>query len=335
MSFLIADIYRTDTFNTRVMMDYIASQPYLPEMLSKWLPWTSKGELSHLAMIEYREGSLALIPEAERGAPGYRPDDFVRSELPVKIPHFPMEKPLLAEPLRGVRAAGSELVEVFETKRNELLQDFNKYNRVVWENSRAGAITGKLYKANGVDISRNWFDIFGIEQTVHEIDFANGNTDVIEEITDAKDKSEDALGDLVANGYMLIAGRNVQKQIKGHASFKKAFDRFDFGSVFRQDGRDGVIVTNDVSMVTYTRGKVNGFYFIDPDEAYLCPLADGMYQTRFAPGPGMSTLGQEGEPEYISTKLLDHDEGIEFKGNTNVLSYVQRLPAIVKIVAKP
>ncbi|WP_427145190.1 major capsid protein [Rhizobium pisi] len=334
MSFVLADVYNTDTFNQRVMMDYITTKPYNPQMFSKWLPWNSQGELSHLAMIEFREGSLSLIPEAERGAPGYRPDDYVRSEIPVKIPHFPMQKTLLAESVRGTRAFGSELMEVFEDERNTILQSFTDYFSVNWENSRAGAITGKLYKANGVDISKNWFDIFDVQQTTHEIDFDDANADMIEEITDAKEKAEDELGDLVADGFLLVAGRNFQKKFKGHVSFKKAFDRFDFGSVFRQDGRAGVVITNDVNMVTYTRGKVNGFYFIDPNEAYLCPLADGMYQTRFAPGLGMSTLGAKGLPENIATKLLDFDEGIEFKGDTNVISYVQRPKAIVKLTAK-
>lgn len=209
MSFNIVDVFHDDIFTVRSMMDFIDRQPYVPEMISKWLPWNSAGELSNLVAIEFRDGNLSLTPEAERGAPGYRPDDNVREALPLKIPHYPLQKTLKAESVRGVRAFGSELVEVFEEKRNEILTEFNVRNRLVWENSRAGAITGKLFKSDGTTLSRNWFDTLGITQSTRAIAFSNGNTEVLEELIDAKEQSEDALGDLVASGYMLIAGRNM------------------------------------------------------------------------------------------------------------------------------
>ncbi len=35
----------------------------------------------------------------------------------------------------------------------------------------------------------------------------------------------------------------------------------------------------DINLVTYTRGKIGSHYLIHPDEAFLCPIAPGMYQT--------------------------------------------------------
>jgi len=334
MSFQIADVFKNDIFTVRSMMDFIDERPYVPEQLSKWLPWNSAGELSHLTSIEFRNGTLDIIPEAERGAPGYRGSDPTRFAIPVEIPHYPQEKSLLAESVRGVRAFGSELVEVFETKRNEILTEFNVANRLTWERGRAAAITGILYRADMVTPLINWFDRTGMTQSTYEINFDDPNTEVIEELTDAKGLSEDNQGDASASGYMLIAGRNIQKKIKTHPSVKTGYERWNAGGLFREDVRDGFPISTDINVVTYTRGKINGNFLIHPDEAYLCPLINGMYQTRFAPGTGIQTLGQLGQPEYVSPKILDHDEGVELKAQTNPLSYVRNLKSIVKITAK-
>ncbi|MBY5873727.1 hypothetical protein HFN53_17050 [Rhizobium leguminosarum] len=331
MSFLIADVFSDDLFTVRSMMDYIDQQPYVPEEISKWLPWNSAGELSHLTTIEFKDGTIDIVPDAERGAPGYRGSDDQRSAIPVRIPHYPREKTLLAESVRGVRAFGSEMLEAFEAKRNEILDKFSRDNRVTWERTRAAALTGIMYKADMTTPLINWYDTFGVAKTTHEIDFGNANTEVVEELTDAKGKSEDHQGDMSAAGYMLISGRNIQKKIKTHPSVKTAYERWNAGGLFRDDVRDGFPISTDINVVTYTRGKIGAHYLIDPDKAYLCPIVPGMYQTRFAPGTGISTLGAMGVPEYVSVKILDHDEGIDLKGQTNPLSYVQRLPAIVEI----
>jgi hypothetical protein len=334
MSFQIADVFRDDIFTVRSMMDYIDSKPYVPEEISKWLPWNSAGELSHLTSIEFRDGVIDIVPDAERGAPGFTGRDADRSAIPVKIPHYPQQKTLLAESVRGVRAFGSELVETFEQKRNDILDGFNRNNRLTWERSRAAAITGIMYKADMVTPLINWFDTFGITQSTKEIDFDSASTEIVEELTDAKMQSEEELGDLLASGYYLFAGRNIQKAIKTHPTIKTGYERWNAGGLFREDVRDGFPLSTDINVVTYTRGKIGSHYLIHPDEAFLCPIVEGMYQTRFAPGTGIQTLGAMGVPEYVSPKLIDHDEGVELKGQTNVLSYVQRPKAIIKITAK-
>ncbi|MBB3520995.1 MULTISPECIES: major capsid protein [Rhizobium] len=331
MSFNFVDVFKDDIFTVRSMMDYIDSKPYVPEEISKWLPWNSAGELNHLTAIEFRDGVIDIVPDAERGSAGFTGRVADRSAIPVYIPHYPQQRTLLAESVRGVRAFGSELVETFEQKRNEILDAFNVNNRLTWERTRAAAITGIMYKADMTTPLINWFDTFGIAQSTHEIDFGNSNTEVVEELTDAKIKSEEALGDLYANGYYLIAGRNIQKKIKTHPTVKTGYERWNAGGLFRDDVRDGFPISTDINVVTYTRGKIGNHYLIDPDTAYLCPIVQGMYQTRFAPGTGIQTLGAMGVPEYISPKLLDHDEGVELKGQTNPLSYVQRLGAVIKI----
>jgi len=333
MSFNIADALRSDVFSLRSIIDYIDKKPYITQNVSLWLNWMAKGEYLPVAMIEFREGTLSLIPEAPRGAKGDSNDRADRSAVPVVIPHYPQTDTLLAESVRGVRAFGSELEQAFEVERNSILDSQHKRHLLRWEYSKVSAIKGLVYETNaaGVSIVKvNWFDKFGVVQHEVDIDLDDATTDVVAETIDAKALSEDELGEFDATEYVLICGRDFFKKYVNHPTQKAAWQRFNEGSFLRGDNRKGFPIANDVTVVEYGRGKIGGQWLIEPDEAYLCPVADDMYQTRYAPGTGISTLGEMGQPEYFSTKLLDHDEGVEMKASTSILSYVQRPRAVIK-----
>ena len=326
-----------ELFTKAEVTGFVNKQPFLPEYTAKWLPWSTEGLTLRQALIEYLHGSLAIIPEAPVGAPGYSPDDDTRDAISVVVPHFPMRKTLLATEFEGVRAFGSDLLETVEDKRNKVLLQINKYNRAIWELSRMGAITGLVIGHNG-QIRYNWFNTFKNEdgspltQTTYDINFAGANTKLRSELIAARDISEEKLGDLTASGYVAICGKNRFRSITDHPSFEKAFERYNDGQALRDNlGLEGFQIANDIHVVKYGRNKIGGISVIGDDDMYLCPIAEDMYQMRFAPGTGMSDLGTTGLPEYVSTKLLDHDAGIEMKGQTNPLAWVSRLEAIVKI----
>lgn len=337
MSFDIANIFTPDNalFEKAVVTGHVNSQPYVPEHTSAWFPWNSEGVTSKNLIIEFNEGSLGIVPEAPRGAPGHVPERDVRSGVPVIVPHFPTQETLLATQFEGVRAFGSELYETVEMERNKLLARINRRNRLMWEVSRIGAITGLVIDHNG-NIRQNWFNAFGkdgvpLVQTTHDVDFASSNTNIRSELIAARDKAEEQLGDLTATGYVAICGKNRFASITDHPKFEKAFERYNDGSALRDDLSGGFLISSDITVKKYTRAKVGGISLIGDDDMFIVPIADGMFQTRFAPGTGMSDLGSTGLPEYVSTHLLPHDEGAEFKGQTNVVSWIERLLAVCKV----
>ncbi|WP_222393687.1 major capsid protein [Rhizobium leguminosarum] len=326
-----------ELFTKAALTGWVNKQPFVPEYLAKWLPWNVEGETLRQLIIEFNEGSLALIPEAKPGSPGYSPDDDDRTAVSVAVPHFPMRKTLLATEFEGVRAIGSDLLETVEDKRNKVLAILNRYNRAIWEVARMGAISGLVIGHNG-QVRHNWFNTFkdvdgqNLQQTVKTIDFNSGNTKLRSELIDARDLSEEKLGDLSATGYVAICGKNRFKSITDHPSFEKMFERYNDGQYLRDNlGIDGFQVASDITVVKYGRSKIGNITVIGDDDMFLCPRAEGMYQGRMAPGTGMADLGTTGLPEYVSSKILDHDEGIEMKGQTNPLFWVERLEAIVKI----
>lgn len=330
---MIVDAFRSDVFSMRSILDYIDKKPYIPQNFAAWLPWTTKGLYLNAAFIEFREGTLSLIPEAPRGAKGDSTTRDARSAVPVIVPHYPQTDELLAESVRGVRAFGSELLQAFENERNDVLDKQHKRNLLRWEYSKAAAITGLLYEQD--KLKYDWYQLFGVSRNVIDIDLDDASTPVVETIIEGKEMSEDELGAFDASGYVLVCGKGFHRKLTSHPTIKQAFDRWQEGAFLRADNRAGFTIANDVTAVSYSRGKIAGEYLIADDEAYLCPIAEDMYQVRHAPGTATATLGTIGEPEYFSVKLLDHDQGVEMKASTDVLSYVQRPKAITKFKLKP
>lgn len=322
-----------ELFSKVALTDYVVTQPYVPDLVSKWLPWHSEGTHLPNAAIDFTDGTLEMIPEAARGAPGDAPERDVDSSIIVRIPHYPQQDTLYAVQFEGIRAAGSELLTSIENERNKILANFNRRNRAMWENSRIGAITGKLLNSKG-EVSKNWYKELGVSQTKHQVDFASANTKLRTEIIKAKDKGEDNLGEFAADHWLLIAGSNAFPMITDHPNFEKIFERYNDGAMLRDDISGGFPITLNVTAVKYTRPKIGSKVIFGADDMYLVPVVNGMFQTRFGPGTGMGALGVIGLPEYVSSYDLPHDEGVELKAQTNIISWVQRLQAIVKIEAK-
>ncbi|WP_343314043.1 major capsid protein [Brucella sp. BE17] len=322
-----------ELFSKVALTDHVVTQPYVPDLVSKWLPWNSEGVHLPTVAIDFTDGTLDMIPEAVRGAPGDAPERDTDSSVLVKIPHYPQQNTLLATQFEGIRAAGSELLVTVETERNKLLSRFNKRNRLMWEVSRIGAVTGKLLGSKG-QVIKNWNKEFSAAQTKVQIDFASANTKLRTELVKAKDKGEDNLGEFTADRWILIAGKDAFPLITDHPNFEKMFERYNDGATLRDDLSDGFKIASNITAVKYTRNKIGGQTIFGDSDMYLVPVVDGMFQTRFGPGTGMGDLGVIGLPEYVSPYDLPHDEGVELKAQTNVISWVQRLQAIVKIEPK-
>lgn len=322
-----------ELFSKVALTEHVVTQPYVPDLVSKWLPWNSEGVHLPTVAIDYTDGNMDMIPEAVRGAPGDAPERDTDSSIITRIPHYPQQDTLYATQFEGIRAAGSELLATVETERNKLLSKFSKRNRGMWEVSRIGAITGRLLNSKG-ETSKNWFKEFGVSQTKAQIDFASANTKLRTELVKAKDKGEDNLGEFTADRWILIAGKDAFPLITDHPNFEKMFERYNDGAYLRDDLSDGFQIASNITAVKYTRNKIGKQVIFGDSDMYLVPVVDGMFQTRFGPGTGMGDLGVIGLPEYISPYDLPHDEGVELKAQTNVISWVQRLQAIVKIEAK-
>ncbi|TAW65432.1 hypothetical protein ELI15_14150 [Rhizobium ruizarguesonis] len=323
-----------ELFERAEMIAHQDKQPFVPEHSGALLPWVYNGTHSRTAYIEVREGGLEFLAESDPfGTDAFVPDEDGRYIIPLIIPHFKQKKSLTPAMFEGVVAFGMEALESVEGKRNDFLGKMSRNHRLIWEVARMGAITGRVLGPNG-SIIRNWFNKLGSEgsplvQTKKTVDWSSAK--IRSALVDAKRLGEEKLGDKTADGWVGICGKNVMDAINDNTSFEKSVERFNDGSLLRTDNRGGLILASDIIVHEYARPTVAGINLIGPDDFYLCPKVDDMYNFAWGPGTGMSDLGSQGRPEYYTAEDLPHDGGVEIKGSTNPLAWVSDLEAIVKV----
>lgn len=324
------NVFESDLFSFTSLTGAVNKLPEKPGELGQWLPWNSQGVNTVSIVVEFRDGQLSVIPTAARGSVGKaakRDPRYARSFL---VPHYPHYDAILATEVQGVRQFGSQdAMETVETKRGEKLARMQANHEVTWEFARAGAIGGVLYDADG-DTIYDWHVEFGVTRNTHDIALGNAATRVVAELVDAKRKSEIELGAMLANGYKLICGAEIFKDITTHATVEKAFDRWQESAFLRADNRKGFMIADDVEVLSYHKSKVGDVDFIQPDEAYLCPVAD-IYQTRFAPADTLEAANTIGLPLYTMGEPMPFGRGIDLCTESNHINYVERPRSIVRI----
>lgn len=334
----------SNPYNKVALTAAINNADYIPHELETWLPWNSQGETTDVLFIEFRkDGTLEIVAEAERG--GGQKDTLGREDregVLLRVPYYPQYETLMAAAVKDVRAFGSDSeVEGYATKLAQRLQMMKNKNELTREFLRAHALQGATRKKDG-SISQNLNAIFGITKTTHAFDLSAPTTDVVAELIEAVEKSEDALGQYqgLTQGYMLIAGKEIHRKLSRHASIQEAFRLWsatggmgNLGSALRDDLRAGFPITTNVNLVSYSKGKIGNTHFLDPNKALLCPIVEGMYQTRNAPGDGKDVVNTIGLPEYVSMEPLPFNKGDNIHTEMATVSYVERPQAIVEITS--
>jgi hypothetical protein len=317
---------------------------YIPHELEQWLPWNAEGVTTRSVFIEVEaDGSLSILDEANprTGKKSYVDND-ARTGFTVQIPYYPQYDALIAEATQGVRAFGSAdeamsyIIEL--SKKVEKMKNRNALTR---EFIRAGALQSIIYKKDGT-VSQNLHQLAGTTALTHSFDLSDPATDVIAEIIDAVELVEDKLGAYqgLATSYKLIAGKNIHKKLTRHKSVQDAFKLWsatgavgNMGSAARDDVRAGFPITTNVELVSYSKGKIGNTHFLDPDKALLCPIVQGLYQTRYAPGTGKDVVNTIGIPEYSKIEPLPFDKGDELEMEMAVVSYLERPEAVCQITS--
>ncbi|RVL87670.1 hypothetical protein CN140_01695 [Sinorhizobium meliloti] len=317
---------------------------YVAHELEVWLPWNVEGVTTRSVFVEVsKDGALSILDEANplSGRKSVLSEDN-RDGFVVRIPYYPQYEQLIAEATQGVRAFGSaDDAMAYLVALTKKVETMKKKNALTREFVRAGALQGIIYKRDGTP-SQNLLTLSGSTKTTHSFDLSVATTDVIAEIQEAVEKVEDKLGAYqgLATSYKLIAGKNIHKKLSRHASTREAFALWSStgavgnqGSVMRDDLRKGFPITTGVDLVSYSKGKIGSTYFLDPDKALLCPVIDGLYQTRYAPGTGKDVVNTIGIPEYAKIETLGFDKGDEIEMEMAVVSYLERPEAVVEITS--
>lgn len=328
------DIFNDDAFSVQSLTAAINNPPegeVVPTMVDAL--FSEEGITTTVVSIERDNDKLALVAAAERGAPGQPLTVERRDLVPFNTLHLPQVGAVMADEVQGVRAFGSENeVQMVEQLVTRKLLKARKQIAATIAFHRVGAITGKVYDADGATVLLDLFARFGITQQTVNFALGTATTDVAQKVRDAKRRSEDViLSTGVITGWLGLCGRGFYDAFVGHENVKAAFDRWNNGAFLRDDMRAGF----DFGQVVWKEfyGKVGSINYIDTDAAYLIPVGvDDLFITRFAPANYMETVNTLGLPYYAKQELMRMGKGVDLEAQSNPLNLCTKPRAVIKLV---
>ena len=170
------DIFHADAFSAIQLTAAVEKIPYRPALLGSLGLFEPDRIRVEWAVIEKREGTLALIQTSERGAPLAEQAAIKRDIRSFRTVRLAKADTIRASELQNIRAFGSETD--LQTVQQEVAARMARLRNdleLTLENHRLGAIQGIVLDADGTTPLIDWFTEWAITQAA-EIDFALGTS---------------------------------------------------------------------------------------------------------------------------------------------------------------
>ncbi|MDP1628853.1 major capsid protein [Parvibaculum sp.] len=298
----------------------------------------SEGVRTKLVEVRFRNGYITVLPVADRGgAPsvGKGPDE---NAVYLEIPHVPHLDYLTPDDIQDMYAFGANPLRLKtpEDALNEKLQAIRNKHSITREYFRMGALKGVVKDGNGSTL-HDLFERFGIVKKTIDFELDDANTDV-------KAKCRELIRFTKRNLKGEVMGKVRMKvdpvffdMFTGHPNVEKFFLNYvEARSLAVDDVTEfpfgGLILEEYDATVTLMDGSTEELIAEGYGHAYPTGTMN-TFRTFDGPPHSMSMANMPGAEIYISPKLLDHDEGIELKSQSNPLPVVSRPDLIVEALA--
>lgn len=325
------NIFESDIFTMASLTAAINEVQYVPSQIGDAGLFEGQGISSTHMVIEKDGDTLGLVEAKPRGALGTPVGGSKRTGVTFTAAHLPTTATVLADEVQNVRAFNSEdTMEAVQTKVNQRLAKMAGRIDMTHEYHRLGAIMGKVLDSDGTSVIYDLFSAFDMTQQTVEMKLDTATTDVQGLCLDIHEKTEEALGGLSYTGITVRCGKTFWRKFIGHKLVKEAYERWESGARLRADPRDAFMFGG----IFWERYRGGGKIKIADSEAYASPegVMD-LFITRFAPGDYMDTVNTLGLPFYSSSKILDHNKGVELEAQSNPAHLCTRPKVNIKLFA--
>lgn len=338
---MLLDAFNTDAFSCISLTDAINRMPFKPSRIGKMGLFSDRGIPTTVAVVEEKDGVLALIPTAARGGiPTVQPnsDRHVRN---FAVPHIPLVATVRADEVQDVRVFGSEdQLQGVAQVVNDKIEAMRQSHEMTLEYHRLGAIKGLVLDSDGVTVVYNLFTEFGCTQLAPvlggfaEFDFTAATPAVKVTCLNIIRAIETNLGnapysyihcfcdatffDGLTNEAGVIAAYAAQTYLASHDSAALLEDRrrgFFYGGIYFEE----------------YPGTVGGVQLLEAGAAYFFPVGcPGLFTTTYAPADYIETANTIGRPLYAKQERMDFDKGVMLETQSNPLCLCTRPMTLVR-----
>lgn len=327
------DIFKTDAFGLVALTESFIKAEYQPGQIGASGLFQAKGIKSRTAVVEWKDGQLALIQTTPRGGAKALPKGSTKRTVEsFLVPHLERGAAVYADEVQDLRAFGSEdQTQPVTDLVNERLADCRADHEVTLEHMRVTALQGIVLDADGSTLV-NLFTKFNVSQLTgtvspnaasDEYDALRGEITVIQRAIEAKNPGP-------INGYKAYCGAGFFDQLRADVGVTQTLRFADPQALLQNENAVRRFNFAGVVWEEY-RGSTGGTAFIADDEAYVCPIGPQIYKTYFAPADYIETVNTLGLPGYAKQIMNELGTGIEIHTQSNPLVLVTRPDVICKV----
>ncbi|MGL4504527.1 MAG: major capsid protein [Aeromonas sobria] len=287
--------------------------------------FAEKGVTTTSVDIELKDSQLIIVAEKARGEEGDKLEKADRDIKTFRCTHLPVTGFIKADDLQDVRAFGEvyangEGGERWDEVINEETTRMRQSLELTIEMQRMGALSGKVLGKAGNTI-HDFFKEFELDiaeaQDVIDFSAAKG---VRNQLAASLRKSKKNQNGIKATVYRALCSATFMDKLLEDEGFRKAYDRYQDSSAFREDIRAG-IMWDGILWEEHTEEYPNGDLMIPEGEARLIPMNNaGLFLTRFAPANYAETVNTLGLPLYAKGEMTKFDKGVDLESQANPLN---------------
>lgn len=309
--------------------------PNLYGRLNEMNLFPSEGVSTTLVEVRFRNGYLTVLPARERGGNATVGKSSDGNSIYLEIPHIPHLDYITPEDLQNWAnwAANPMRPKTLADSLNEKLQAIKNKHAITREYFRMGALKGQIVDGDGT-VLHDLYERFGITKKVIYLDLDNATSNVNERCMDAHRWIEENLKGEVMSGVHALVSRELFGKLKAHPNVEKFFVNWQQAAALAGDARKGFEFGGitfeeynaSATLMSGTTGR-----FITAGKGHAFPVGTlQSFRTFDGPAHSLSMANMPGGEVYVSPKILDHDEGIELKSQSNPLPVCSRPELLIE-----
>ena len=296
-------------------------------------------------LVLFSNDTIRVLPEKARGDAGTPDQTGSNKGVTLQIPHFPGKHNLGPGDIQNKATVvdGRPVPMTVASATAKKLMLIRKYHAITREYLRINALKGIVKDGDGNTIV-DFYQLFGIAPQQVDLALGTAGTNIIDKVEEIYDLVHDGVVGDTVSGVEVVIGSTLFSKFVQHAKVEKYwlnyqaaqglanmqrhgqgndFGRtFEFGNVLFREYKGKVPVKAGMEQLV---DKVKG-------HAYPTGTSE-TFTTYDGPPHHMDKVNQPGEEIFISEKILDHGEGIEFKSQSNALPVCKRPKALVEVIS--
>ncbi len=308
---------------------------------------------SQFVRIDLKDGVIYVLSAEPRGGPAQVGPDDTESGVILQIPHFPHLEAIRVGDVDGLLEVmnGQVTPKSLDAELARKLVAIRRHHSITLEYIRLGMLKGLIKDGKGRTLY-DLFDVFDI--TKKTVDFVLGTTG-----TDVRAKCEEVVDHTMSNlkgetttGVEAIVSPSFFAKLIMHEKVEKFWLNaqnssehreltrrmmggnwgrvFEFGDILWREYKGGLPVKNAAGEIT-TEANVaanKGHTFPSGTQSMFATYEGPVYHIERA---NMAPDADNGDFIYVSSRELDHGEGVELKSQSNRLAVCKQPESLVEI----